>query len=277
MPKIYKYTLALTAIFRDEAPYLREWIEFHLSLGVEFFHLFNNLSSDHFAEVLKPYIKNGTVKLTDWPIEHDAERDWCITQRLAYERALHLSRGKVKWLAILDTDEFLFPVQENSLVDVLKRFESFGGVGVNWQIFGTSHVAKIPENQLMIEMLQSKLPKNEPVNTTVKSIVRPERVIASESGHHMRYLPGYFQVNTDATPFTGPRTPYVQVDQLRINHYRSRDEHFFHARKLERLVKWWNLHPKSTWENFYNSFNQVEDAEILRFVPELKKRLQKSS
>ena len=42
-----KVTLAIAAIFRDEAPYLKEWIEFHRAVGVERFYLFDNLSTDH--------------------------------------------------------------------------------------------------------------------------------------------------------------------------------------------------------------------------------------
>jgi hypothetical protein len=31
--------LAITAIFQNEAPYLKEWIEFHLLMGAEHFYL----------------------------------------------------------------------------------------------------------------------------------------------------------------------------------------------------------------------------------------------
>ena len=34
--------LAICAIYRDEAPYLREWIEFHRLVGVEHFFLYDN-------------------------------------------------------------------------------------------------------------------------------------------------------------------------------------------------------------------------------------------
>lgn len=34
----YSVYLAVCAIFRDEAPYLAEWIEFHRLVGVEHFY-----------------------------------------------------------------------------------------------------------------------------------------------------------------------------------------------------------------------------------------------
>jgi hypothetical protein len=44
-----KHYLSICAIFKDEAPYLQEWIEFHRLLGVEKFYLYNNNSRDNFA------------------------------------------------------------------------------------------------------------------------------------------------------------------------------------------------------------------------------------
>ena len=42
----WRVTLAVGAIFQNEARYLREWIEFHRRQGVERFYLYENNSSD---------------------------------------------------------------------------------------------------------------------------------------------------------------------------------------------------------------------------------------
>ena len=44
--------LSICAVYRDEAPYLREWVEFHRLVGVERFFLYNNDSVDEHREVL---------------------------------------------------------------------------------------------------------------------------------------------------------------------------------------------------------------------------------
>ncbi len=64
-----KHYVSICAIFRDEAPFLEEWIEYHRMIGVEHFYLYNHLSADHYYEVLRPYIQEGIVELKDWPIE----------------------------------------------------------------------------------------------------------------------------------------------------------------------------------------------------------------
>ncbi|MBQ3442569.1 MAG: glycosyltransferase family 92 protein [Selenomonadaceae bacterium] len=54
---LFLYDLAVVAIFKDEARYLREWLDYHLAAGVEHFYLYNNDSSDDYATVLAPYVK----------------------------------------------------------------------------------------------------------------------------------------------------------------------------------------------------------------------------
>jgi len=55
--------LSICGIYRDEAFYLREWIEFHRLVGVERFYLYDNFSEDNHREVLAPYIESGIVVL----------------------------------------------------------------------------------------------------------------------------------------------------------------------------------------------------------------------
>ena len=62
-----KYRISLCGIFKNEASFLKEWIEFHRIVGIDHFFLYNNLSEDNYREVLDPYIKNGIVDLIEWP------------------------------------------------------------------------------------------------------------------------------------------------------------------------------------------------------------------
>lgn len=261
----------MTAIFRDDAPYLKEWIEFHRLVGVQHFYMINNLSVDHYLEVLQPYIDKGIVEVIDWPYEHVTVVDWNQIQCRAYEHVINKVQGKVKWLAILDTDEFVFPTEGDSLMDLLPQYEKFGGLAVNWQIFGTSFVSKIPEDKLLIEMLVLGLPEMAEVNIHVKSIVRPEYVVGCENPHYMLFKKDYYQVNSDGVPFAGPFSPYIQVNAIRINHYTVRDEYYLHTVKLPRVTKWG--YDIKSFEEGYNSFNQVQHDAISRFIPELKDRM----
>ena len=65
-PRSKKYKVAICAIFKNEALYLKEWIEYHKIVGVEHFYLYNNNSEDNYEAILAPYIQDGTVTLTQW-------------------------------------------------------------------------------------------------------------------------------------------------------------------------------------------------------------------
>src|ERR1700677_829122 len=59
LPK--RYNFSVCAIFKNEATYLREWLEYNLLIGVDHIYLYNNGSTDDSLIVLEPYVKNGTV------------------------------------------------------------------------------------------------------------------------------------------------------------------------------------------------------------------------
>lgn len=266
--KPYQYQLAAVAIFQDEAQYLPEWIEFHRLMGVQHFYLFNNLSIDQYKALLQPYIKEGLVDLIEWPYSGQNLKEWNPIQCSAYEYALRLTRHRVKWVAFLDVDEFLFPTRANNLLEFLSGYEDCSGITANWVMFGTSWVPKIPSNKLLIEMLRLRGPENLRGNTHVKSIVRPERVRGCNNPHFFIYLPGFHQVNADKVPFQGPFSPYIALDKIRINHYWSRDEYYLNAFKIPRQKKW--DVDTTHFSEFIQLLNQETDETILRFAPRLR-------
>lgn len=264
----YKYQLSICAIFQNEAPYLKEWIEYHKLIGVEHFYLFNHCSSDHFQEVLQPYIDSGTVDLKhEWTVTDGIKTFHPIQCRL-YTECVRQARGQSKWIAFLDLDEFLLPIQKQLLPNLLEPYAKFGGLEVNWLVFGTSSLKKIPENKLLIESLTQCSEITFWANRYVKSIVRPEHTSHFENAHHPVYLKGFFGVNTDMLPFSGVFSDYVRINKLRINHYWTRDEEYFYNKKIARQEKWGGTpNPAS----ILKKMNSQKDELILRYVPDLRK------
>ncbi len=267
----YQYDLSICSVFQNEAPYIKEWIEFHKLVGVQHFYLYNNLSQDDYLTVLKPYIENGEVELFEWPFESRNELEFAPVQCSALDNATKISYGKTKWLACLDLDEFLFPVQTNNLVEFLKNYDEFAGIAVNWQHYGTSHVKFIPKNKLMIEMLLMRAPYDYWDNQCLKSIVKPEYVERWSSVHYADYKPGYFQVNSNKVPFQGLWAPYIVADKIRINHYWVRDEHYFLNVKIIRRAKWGVNYAEMIKK--VEKMNREKDDILLRFVPQLRQKM----
>ena len=65
-----KHHISLCIMFKDEAPYLREWIEYHLMVGVDHFYMYDNNSSDGYKLVIESYLDEGLITLIPWPEEH---------------------------------------------------------------------------------------------------------------------------------------------------------------------------------------------------------------
>ena len=126
-----KYKVAICAIFKNEALYLREWIEYHKIVGVEHFYLYNNNSEDNYETVLAPYIADGSVTLTQWPQNQ--------AQMQCYHDGIERFKDETEWLTFIDIDEFIVPNTTDNIYDFLKTFQKKRPVViVYWKMFGTS-------------------------------------------------------------------------------------------------------------------------------------------
>lgn len=263
--------LVVTAIFKDESRFLREWIEFYKVLGVEHFYLYNNLSDDDYLSVLTPYVKRGEIDLIEWPFKAENIQEWNQIQCSAYKDALSRYGDETVWMAFLDTDEFLFPLQEDSLNTFLKEFEPYGSVSINWQCYGHNFKDKLLPNELLIEAMKCKAETNQTGHLHVKSIVKPEAVLAITNPHYCKMKPGFSQVTTDKTPFTGPFSPTIDIRKARINHYWTRDIDFMENVKIKRQIAWGGS-PENT-RKWGEELSQVEDLAIYPILYRLKHAL----
>ena len=271
-----KYFLSIGAIFQDEAPYLKEWIEFHRLVGVKHFYLYNNNSRDQYKEVLDPYVKKGIVELFEWPTAPDHFLP--ATQELVYNDCIEKCVGKTKWLAVIDVDEFMVPVDRSTVTDFLKSIEKckkkghreIAGVMMFWQIYGTSNCKAIPKNKLLVECLTKKAEVNFGWNHQVKSICKPHAV-RRYAVHGAHYKPGFRAVTSSLQSHAGQT---VQINRIRLNHYWTRDEDFFLNVKIPRReIFEGKKYTQEAIQDYYNTFNKVEDKIMDRFVPRLKKRM----
>lgn len=272
-----QYFLSICAFFQDEAAYLKEWIEYHRLVGVQHFYLFNNNSSDNYQEVLQPYLKNGIVELSDWP-GSAANGNWTPDQNRAYEYCIKNVANITEWLAIIDVDEFIVPVDQPDITSYLAQYKNMPKVGlikINMQLYGTSHLPSLPKDKLMIESLILKAPWDyhtpgkTPDHTVVKSIVRPHAMKYYRI-HEGECLAGYHSMPLNT--FSGRFQP-VQIDRIRLNHYWTRADDFFYNVKLARRERATPGYIEIMLEK-NKDLNQVEDTIMERFIPRLKERMQ---
>lgn len=271
----YRYELSIGAIFQDEAPYLKEWIEFHKLVGVQHFYLYNNCSTDDYLSVIQPYIDAGEVDLFEWPIQAISWENWIYEiQPAAYVNCIKHAKGRTKWLALIDLDEFLTPMSGTSVPDILKDYEEFAGVCFNWKIFGHSWLDDLPPEKLMIESLTLTAPTDRSTNLGVKSIVRPEFVESCKHPHYVIYKEGSYNVNSQKQRNidVNGATDGVYYDRLAVNHYWSRTGNYLY-KKLKRYSLWVPTIVPERWIEYVNGMNEVRDHSMERFVVPLRKQM----
>ena len=218
--------LAVCAIYRDEGPYLREWIEFHRQVGAERFFLYNNNSTDAHREALAPYVTEGVVTAHDWP---DVPG-----QITAYQHCLDQYSDQARWIAFLDLDEFLFSPTLAPVSQVLKDYEHHPGVMINRLNYGSSGHKKPPQG-LVIENYLQRLPDDADNSRHAKSVVNPARTVGPRglNPHCFVYDDGW-AVNEEEIPID--HQPFGFVDmisfkRLRINHYIIKSEEQWEAKR----------------------------------------------
>ena len=257
--------LSICAIYRDEARYLREWIEFHRLAGVERFFLYDNLSEDEHLDVLAPYLADGTVTIRRWPVFDP--------QVTAYNDCLRWHRYDSRWIAFIDVDEFLFSPTGDPLPQVLADYEAWPGVAVAWVMYGTNGHRTRPEG-LVVENYLRTIPQPDPV-MNMKSVVDPTRATHFISGHHCEY-PYLSAVDENHFPVDGHTLLPPSFERLRLNHYHCKSEEEFVA-KFDRWREIGRRRRVITDEDLERVRDQergsTDDETILQFVPALRTAL----
>jgi hypothetical protein len=255
--------IAFVAMIKNERPYLREWIEFHLMVGVDHFYIYDNNSTDGFEDVLEPYIAAGQVTLHRWPLHPD--------QLGCYNAALARYRQATRWLAFIDIDEFVTPTEGESLPDVLAPYEEFGALAVHWLMFSTSGRILRPDGLVTESYTRCQAGGNR----HVKPFMRPERVAEVDTSHSVVCREPWFTVNTRRERVDGPYSTPPEIEPLRINHYwtKSVEEFFFAKLSRGEIDGISYLRDAEGLVMAEREYASGDDHEILRLVPGLRARL----
>lgn len=259
--------LSISAIFKAENPYLLEWIEFHRLMGVGHFYLYDNDGGDEAKSLLKPYVDRGIVTRHDWlqydDTRHDGPTPYKTRNKahFAFAHAAVHYWDRQDWLMKIDIDEFLVPTDGSAdLANAIGRLDRgrIKGVKIPRITFGDcGHVSR-PEG-LVIEAYT----KREAEASDHKDLGNCRFFDSNRfcnSSHKWSYKwwkPGRL-MKQDA------------VEGMRVNHYytKSREEYFYRQNTSRgRPISEEGFLAKTAGRN------DVEDTDILRFVPAVKQAL----
>lgn len=243
--------LSALSIIKNEALYLPEWIEYHLLVGVERFDLIMNNNQDNTSDVLWPYISLGIVRLNRW----DGRRK----QMRIYNAYLPTFRNESCWVAVIDADEFVVPLDGHSVPEIIRRFENFPGVVVYWVTFGTNGKNRW-EHGLVIERFSRHTTFNLTRNRFAKTIVNPRRTIHCGI-HDCVYVDGALPVDLKGIEVKGRCLDRPPVhDTLRINHYKMKSVEEFQIKLLRGRADIWTLQSRPIRRVFRENMIEFQDV-----------------
>ena len=225
---LFLYDLAVVAIFKDEARYLKEWLDYHLLAGVDHFYLYNNNSSDNYEEILAPYVEANLVTLINCPGK--------VMQMTAYNNALNRFRFFCRYIAFIDLDEFILPRTNKSIVEVvdeiLLRDDNAAGLAINWQIFGSNNFQTADYSKGVLERFTRRAPRDWAQllifddgtfillgNMTVKLIVNPRVTKVLPTSHIANYICDRYTVNENGNTIETCLNREISCEKILINHY----------------------------------------------------------
>lgn len=265
---IGNYYLSACCIVKDENEYLEEWIRYHLHIGVEHFFIYDNGSAIPVKETIHELGLTEFVTVIYYPGKNKHVS--------AYSNCLKTFGKSSQWIAYIDVDEFIVPKNANhSLPEFLLDYEGYGGLGVNWLIFGSSgHTKRTHQPQL-----ESFTFRSEPVfspNNHIKSIVQPKYVKSAFKSHCFRYIDGKKCVNENLLEIKESFSEN-SVSKIQLNHYYCRSLEEYHNKikrgisdtKRERKIEEFHHHDQKS--------NKVNDTLILEVLKTRKNEPKKPS
>ncbi len=217
-------------MFRNEAPYLREWIDFHLSQGVDYIFLTNDASTDDWEQVLKPYKEAGLLEYEN-SINHP---DFYHREESHKNRTLRKASANFEWIAFLDSDEFWYCSEPYA--EVLGRAaKNASGLVFNWLLYGTAHVEQLGPDDLILEKMNRRFPDGHEEHFQLKSVLRSGFGAAffNKNPHYPNYTPLAPLFWSDGQRFRPGQRRFL-LEPGHIKHYWYRSERYYREHKRAR-------------------------------------------
>ena len=266
--RTFEHELAIVAIAKNEGRYIEQWLAYHKALGVSKVYLYDNESNDMLEDIVRPYAERGFVEYTK--IHGQG------MQLVAYNDAIRRLKEKVRYLAVIDCDEYLMPATRKlNLVDTVKKIFAenpyAGGIGVNWCVYGSAGKTKM-EDGFLAERFTYRATQFAWNNHLIKCIVNPRLIDDYISPHFPIYLRGAWTVSAEGERLYAWYNTNVSFDRIRCNHYFCKSVEEFHMKQARGLADRPGVHYDMSKFNKYDR-NDEEDNSMLDYLVEIKANL----
>jgi len=245
------YYFCIGAVFKDEAPYMKEWLEHYIKRDVDHFYLIDDSSTDNYREVIEPYKDRVTV------IPFDRTTDMYIKggrQAESYHKCFLPIQDQTEWMLICDIDEYIWsPKSVNLKVSLKELGKDYDSIVISGPNFGSNGYKKQPEQ--IVNSFTKRQAEN--VVKQVKSITRVEALKSFDT--HVHQLKDNKKVC-----WKDSKSPFNK-QYFTLNHYMTQSEEKWRSR-LNRTRVCPADKTRRTMEEFYQKdkeYSVVEDRGLI--------------
>jgi hypothetical protein len=262
-----KHHLVIAAIFKNENPYLEEWLEYHLLVGFDHFYLYDDDGGDEARDILAPYIEEGLVTHHDWThlqgTRHDRPTRFGGRDKnhMAFGHAAKHYREDFDWIMKIDLDEFLEPIGSDRVDEIVDQYdaERTKCIRIPRINFGDNGHRTRPDDLVVASYLRREANWSDHKDLGNGRFMNSNDRTNSAHSWGFRWLTGAKSVREK------------RVTQLRVNHY--------YTKSLDEYLKRQNtMQSRPLSEEGFRKKNEgrnaVLDESMIRFAPALRERIE---
>jgi hypothetical protein len=254
-----KKKITLVCIAKDEDLYLQDWIDYHLKLGFDDIHIYQNewrfqTNKENPLVHFHEYDGFSNVDpVTLIPIGNLWESNLQAKLYTEFAKNFH---EQYEFAAFFDVDEFLVLKKHNNIKEFISDYSTVDCLIINWRFFGDNGLSEY-DNRSVIERF-TKTTNN--VHPQFKSICK----LHPDMKHQIHWVFGSW---TDLSFHRGndPFNYLGNYEIAQLNHYFCKTMPEF-LKKLDRGGDMVGPKSRRPVSDYYTvNFNEVEDLTALNF------------
>lgn len=185
--------ISICLLTKCENVYLKEWIQHHLSIGIDHFYIYDNNDDLSAKDEILKYFDEQYFTFIPW-------LTYCKHMQVeAYNDCLEKFGVYNDWIAFIDTDEF---IRCDNIYSSMSKYEQYDYIRMPWIMFnanGHFHYSNKPVRDRFTQIFDGKLDP-----CSYKSIVQPSKI-----GNMVVHEPS-------------GNCKYIDVDDIKLDHYYTR-------------------------------------------------------
>lgn len=139
---------AICTQIKNETRYLKEWVDYHIGLGIDHIFLFEDYGSDSHIHIVgnNNHVTLSTVERFGIHNYHNTKTQHKVCCKLLDECKM---RGDYDWILFIDADEFITFEDGYDLQRVCNEYANAPAILMSWMNYGANGHIKRPQGKLL--------------------------------------------------------------------------------------------------------------------------------